>query len=233
MILRRLLLALATVAACVASHAQVTITYNLTPASTRGGLIQGQPVAWTFTLNPDSSAGRGFYSRAQVGDNYNWNAQGSLSETTPFLSVTGGLFGGTLNAANIGSSGVQVNYMGTISSVIYAIGGQNLGLTYNGELVTGINVGARVSTFTPTIDSVLPDLNTFMTASAANYGNAVAQYIQINTTQGGYSYYGLDVSSVTISAPAAIPEPSTYAALAGVCALGLVAWRRRQAKRVN
>jgi len=27
-----------------------------------------------------------------------------------------------------------------------------------------------------------------------------------------------------------VPEPSTYAALAGLAALGLVAWRRRQAR---
>ncbi|MDP0501314.1 MAG: PEP-CTERM sorting domain-containing protein [Verrucomicrobiota bacterium JB022] len=45
---------------------------------------------------------------------------------------------------------------------------------------------------------------------------------------GAVSY---DASSATLSAApysAAVPEPATYAALGGLAALGLVAWRRRQ-----
>jgi autotransporter-associated beta strand protein len=44
---------------------------------------------------------------------------------------------------------------------------------------------------------------------------------------GGYNW-SLDLSSGALSATSAIPEPSTYAAMLGLGALGFAAWRRRR-----
>jgi hypothetical protein len=48
------------------------------------------------------------------------------------------------------------------------------------------------------------------------------------TFAGNWSYYGGDNALMSITATP-IPEPSTYAALAGLLALGLVVYRRRRA----
>lgn len=42
---------------------------------------------------------------------------------------------------------------------------------------------------------------------------------------GGMSVYAMQITAII---PAAVPEPSTYAAIAGAAALGLAAWRRRR-----
>lgn len=53
--------------------------------------------------------------------------------------------------------------------------------------------------------------------------------IRISTTTG--VGYGNAIDELEVYATAAIPEPSTYAALAGLGALGLVIWRRRKTRR--
>lgn len=56
-------------------------------------------------------------------------------------------------------------------------------------------------------------------------GLALGQLAQI--TGGGYDTFSLDSSGYLVGA-AAIPEPSTYAAMAGLAALGCAFWRRRR-----
>lgn len=53
----------------------------------------------------------------------------------------------------------------------------------------------------------------------------VVDELRISTFSGAFSN-----SMLSYSAISAVPEPSTYAALAGLAALGLVAWRRRAAR---
>jgi hypothetical protein len=77
--------------------------------------------------------------------------------------------------------------------------------------------------------------NTFGTVT----GNQASSYFQTNnsvipnlwvTYKDGVDEYSINFSPTTISiSAAAIPEPSTYAALAGLAALGLVVLRRRRA----
>ena len=45
-----------------------------------------------------------------------------------------------------------------------------------------------------------------------------------------FAYFGGDSPQYVAFAPSAIPEPSTYAAIAGAAMLGLAVWRRRRAK---
>lgn len=49
--------------------------------------------------------------------------------------------------------------------------------------------------------------------------------LRVSSFTGSFSTSMLSYNSIS-----AVPEPSTYAALAGLAALGLVAWRRRQAR---
>ncbi|MBX3736812.1 MAG: LamG domain-containing protein [Candidatus Didemnitutus sp.] len=58
-----------------------------------------------------------------------------------------------------------------------------------------------------------------------NYAGGVDEARISTFTSGTFNTSMLNYASVS-----AVPEPSTYAALAGVAALGLVAWRRRQAR---
>ncbi|MBI5426538.1 MAG: LamG domain-containing protein [Opitutae bacterium] len=58
-----------------------------------------------------------------------------------------------------------------------------------------------------------------------NYAGAIDEARISTFTSGTFSTSMLNYSSVS-----AVPEPSTYAALAGLAALGVVAWRRRQAR---
>lgn len=78
------------------------------------------------------------------------------------------------------------------------------------------------------------DMNNVYTAARYVVGNFVAdgtsQTIVYGQTVGPSSAYGLVAAAAVfnLSSPAAVPEPGTYAALAGLAALGLVVWRRRQ-----
>ncbi|MDP0500338.1 MAG: PEP-CTERM sorting domain-containing protein [Verrucomicrobiota bacterium JB022] len=50
----------------------------------------------------------------------------------------------------------------------------------------------------------------------------------LGLTPGSYTWsWGSDSATLTISAPA-VPEPTTYALLGGLAALGFAAWRRRR-----
>lgn len=67
---------------------------------------------------------------------------------------------------------------------------------------------------------------TFYASLALTYTTGMAmQNPEINVTMLDTGYGGQGITLNT----AAIPEPSTYAAIVGALALGLVAWRRRQA----
>lgn len=58
-----------------------------------------------------------------------------------------------------------------------------------------------------------------------NFAGAIDEARVSSFTSGTFSSSMLNYASVS-----AVPEPSTYAALAGLAALGLVAWRRRQVR---
>jgi hypothetical protein len=67
----------------------------------------------------------------------------------------------------------------------------------------------------------------FTTGGSVSGDFVALRWAQTNTGTSA-DYFSFD--NVTLSV-AAIPEPSTYAAIAGACALGLAAWRRRRVAR--
>jgi hypothetical protein len=64
---------------------------------------------------------------------------------------------------------------------------------------------------------------TFTTGGSVSGDMVAIQWAQTNTSSGA-DYFAVD--NVTLSV-AAVPEPSTYAAILGAGALGVVVWRRR------
>lgn len=66
-----------------------------------------------------------------------------------------------------------------------------------------------------------------LTTTTAFNATDVGSFVITGATLNGVDTLSLKIDELTASA-SAIPEPSTYAALAGVGALGLAAWRRRR-----
>ncbi len=115
---------------------------------------------------------------------------------------------------------------------------------------TGTPAPVAASTFY-TMTLSLARIDGGYTFSSLLNGGATSEYVRTltDTTSGSiglasfnsFAFYvnggnaaisAIDISAMNISvATSAIPEPSTYAVLAGLCALGLVAYRRRLAVR--
>lgn len=78
------------------------------------------------------------------------------------------------------------------------------------------------------------------TYTLINYTSAVASSgcaansFALGSTIPGYTYnLSLSGNSLQLTATSAIPEPSTYAALASLAALGLAVWRHRRSARAR
>lgn len=100
-----------------------------------------------------------------------------------------------------------------------------MGLTFNGNIVSDIYVGANFNGLNFDFPSQsLPVATTYFSAYLGTY--------TLNATYGHYftiqnvGQIDFTPTSLTISA---VPEPSTYAAIFGALALGLVVWKRRRA----
>lgn len=125
------------------------------------------------------------------------------------------------------SSTFTVVVPGSLANSMYALQVASGPTPQFGLSNTKVAVGTTVSDFY----GLAPTDLTATTGNAAKInGTALAN----GWTQGS-NYLGsftLDASglSFTASGASAVPEPSTYAALAGAAVLGLVAYRRRQAR---
>jgi hypothetical protein len=106
-----------------------------------------------------------------------------------------------------------------------------IGLTTpNGTLVTGLSASVsagNLPTFTfPEAYSEPFSAAGYFAGFAGSYQNFDSSFFRVHDPLG--VEIGFTVTNLTIGA-SAIPEPSTYAALFGLCALGLVMLRRRRA----
>lgn len=60
--------------------------------------------------------------------------------------------------------------------------------------------------------------------------NIVGWSIGGGSSSGGSFAFRMTLDNLALTAATAVPEPSTYAMLTGILAVGVVAWRRRQAR---
>lgn len=89
-------------------------------------------------------------------------------------------------------------------------------------------VGTRIAQFSTLLFSTSLSTQT-LTLSAYSTGNPInTTYYGIAGVGAGSGLVHITFDSITVS-PTAVPEPSTYAGIAGLLALGFVAWRRRSA----
>lgn len=83
----------------------------------------------------------------------------------------------------------------------------------------------------PSIGSAM-QIGDVFTLAAGSF--TTANYSGIVPSNGSYATFLADSTGRNLGAGSAIPEPSTYAAIAGVAMLGFAGWhRRRQAKNVG
>lgn len=128
-------------------------------------------------------------------------------------TATGDSLSKTIAASNTNSWSTK----GTTGAAGFGVFNPN---TFNG--VNGLQVFGSSNANNATATFVATDLYSVQ-ANSSTYLGTFALY---TSSSGGYN-----VGDLTFTAAAsAIPEPSTYAALAGVAALGLVMVRRRQAR---
>ena len=217
--------ALLILASASTAFAQITFTFNYTPSTTQHGLTASQPAQWTWTINPApaASSAQGF----NWGSNISWEVSGQ-GQTHVWSSITGTGLTGSLNSSTIGFSSLAMANNGVSYLLIDAAASQSLGLTFNGYTVTGLRMYARPAGLAPSMSPPSLALASYVDDYFGAYSISDNSYTTLifKTVEGGDLYLSNSVlTGVTIAGPA-VPEPSTYAAILGVCVLGMVGWRR-------
>jgi autotransporter-associated beta strand protein len=181
------------------------------------------------------------------------NLTGSIASSTVSVASGGTLAGsGTASGAVTLSSGGHIspgsslvsNSVGTLSlgSLTWAAGGVmdfNLGSTSASAdkvSVTGAITKSGSGTFSFDFGSSAAGVGqTYTVASAGSWigwgaPNTDFSFNSSTITGGSFAFNG---NNLEFAVTSAIPEPSTYAALAGLGALGLAMYRRRQARETS
>lgn len=225
--------AAAIVAAVIASSslsAQITFTVTGTVDNTRDGFTANDPVTFTYTLVQNPSPA--FSGTATASSQYRWEDETIGVDTALWANVTAASpFTGTWSRPSTSSTSPYSYIRVQASNALDLNAGSSnytdpTGLTFGANDVVDIFTSATFTGLSFDLSSgTLPDANTYFAALAGTYS--------LDTNHGSFfSVVGAsdDIfftpTSLTISA---VPEPSTYAAFAGLAALGLVALRRRRA----
>jgi hypothetical protein len=227
--------------AVVASRAQTTFELTSTAANYATGALDPSSgpasvkgLAGVGSLFSHAGSTSGGITAETFGQSFTATANGSATQ-----AGTGAwLYDGTISGAGIASGTVLpiswnfnlAKNVGITSAVTWTLyfDGDRHGSGANSQIASGTLSGAS-ATFTGSAN--------YTYTAAASPGDYFRAYLEVagtmNTamTQGVITVTmnntGFDGGGITLNA-AAIPEPSTYAALAGMLALSLAAWRRRR-----
>ena len=227
------LVSLLALLASAPASAQITFTVTATAENTASNAAQGyaagQAYTFVYTLTPDYPVNHNYFP----GENNGWFEQDITNEPALFTAVGGTGIGGTFTD--------PVGPAGSPFSFVRAYNGNFLGL-YAGADAGNIGVTTLAgTTLTHAIASMnLAGIDFAMPATYTNPAEYFAPYAggyhawggSVGLYGGGFDGATFQVTGVSISNDlgnaTAIPEPSTYAALLGLGALGLAAWRRRK-----
>lgn len=152
-----------------------------------------------------------------------WSNGTLLFDPTQNLTITIGNLGGFKS----GTSGTTPDYDAS------GVGGHvNLFLRDGSTVLTDQDLFSRVGPPGATFTENPGSISYTLTANALNagktfFGEGIFQTMTDYNTTGGYTNVAL-MESMTSFSITAIPEPSTYAAMASALALGLAAWHRRR-----
>jgi len=137
----------------------------------------------------------------------------------------------TLTSGNLSVDGAlafTLNSAGSYGQIVFDAANAGT-LTLGSTSALDLDLG-----FTPTIGTqfVLVDLvNSSASLGGVFSGLADGSIFSAGSTSFQISYHGGTGNDLTVTAVSAVPEPATWAALAGLGALGLACWRRRAALR--
>jgi len=218
------------VAPVISSAVVLNFTFNGTANDAHNGYTIGQAVSFTFTLKSFGLATPVGFS--QSGEGYLWQESDLSTDPELFESVSGtGLSGTWTRPATTNLSpfsliiasrtGLLAFYAGTYTR-------EDTGLTANGQDLIGLSFTANFTGLGALFDPItgtLPDPTDYFGANLIGT-YAVASQNQA-TLETSVMPTNFTLTSLTISP---VPEPSSFAAIAGAMALcGVLVRRRRRA----
>lgn len=213
--------AFAATAAC--THAAITVTFTGTfngPLDSDYGYVVGEDYTFSYTLHPDWSTGA---QHAGTSNHIWWEYS---SEHDPLFSAVSGSGVSGIYTGNYASIEVNENSSQTIFGAGDMDSMQSIGLVAP-DGTSGISwIQAYViSGISHAVTGESMDFNDYFASFSGDY--AVEGSIELSMVVDGFGGMGpsFNLTNVNISA---VPEPSTYAAILGAGALGLMVWRRRR-----
>ncbi|MCF7689567.1 MAG: PEP-CTERM sorting domain-containing protein [Cephaloticoccus sp.] len=201
--------------------AQVTITFNGTvntvndtSGPTTLGYAVSDPITLTFVLNDAVTPNV---------TGYNWY-EDTLGDPLIFSAVSGTGVSGTFDRSTGVDANVQLQVTAPSQLSLQFLYTAPVGLTVNSQSIVNITASATYDGLTFDTSGSAPTPTEYFSAYVGSYNaNWTSGSTGVYSYNFGPSVY-VTINSMTISS---VPEPSTYAALAGMLVLGLTCWRRR------
>jgi len=215
------------------ASAQTVFTITAQANSTTNNYTSGSSYTFVFTLGSGSTfsgaytSTRTSFQDESTADNQLWSSVGGTGLSGTYARAVGD----PNDPFNIAAAELPPNYN---NQALYLVAGteQNVTQSIGVTTLSGTNIYYVEVTAD---DSVLPSWTmaasgTSPTSYFAGYAGTYTGFtgsddtVKIRDTSNNL-VVSFDITSVAISA---VPEPSTYAALLGLAALGFVGWRRRK-----
>lgn len=220
-----------------AAKGNLTLSGTTTKVNVTGNLVMGNRTAATVTPTVNVSGGT-----LTVGGNLA-EGTGTASSIVSAVNLSGGTLDmthGTVTVDTFAFTGGTLKNVATFTGSLNVQNTATLGFDLDGTsptlTLTGLTLGGSSNLGLSLLNDITPSASytlvsgtisgTFLTVNGAAFdvGNTFTLSNNLGTYIGTLTY---NASDITL-ALSAIPEPSTYAALTGVIALGMVAWRRKR-----